>query len=135
MILKHVPYGMWNRFSFSVNEDNSKRKVVFETGNSAKSGEYLIDVPHDEKSEPNNNFDWLIWKCIYEDDFRRKLYNEYESGFRAKACIETQAIRLVQMFSDGQTIITFGSFLRDIAMHSRKTRETQFLENAARRGL
>lgn len=87
-ILKHVPYGMWNRFSFSVNEDNSKRKVVFETGNSAKSGEYLIDVPHDEKSEPNNNFDWLIWKCIYEDDFRRKLYNEYESGFRAKACIE-----------------------------------------------
>lgn len=87
-ILKHVPYGMWNRFSFSVNEDNSKREVVFETGNSAKSGEYLIDVPNDEKSEPNNNFDWLIWKCIYEDDFRRKLYNEYESGFRAKACIE-----------------------------------------------
>lgn len=87
-ILKHVPYGMWNRFSFSVNEANSERMVVFETGNSAKSGEYLIDAPYNEKSEPNNNFDWLIWKCIYEDDFRRKLYNEYESGFRDKACIE-----------------------------------------------
>ena len=23
-ILKHVPYGMWNRFSFSVNEANSR---------------------------------------------------------------------------------------------------------------
>ena len=87
-ILKHVPYGMWNRCSFSVNEADSKCKVVFETGNSAKDGEYLIDAPYNEKSEPRNNFDWLIWKCIYEDDFRRKLYNEYESGFRDKACIE-----------------------------------------------
>ena len=50
-ILKHVPYGMWNRCSFSVNEADSKCKVVFETGNSAKDGEYLIDAPYNEKSE------------------------------------------------------------------------------------
>lgn len=87
-ILKHVPYGMWNRFSFSVNEADSKCKVVFETGNSAKDGEYLIDAPYNEKSEPRNNFDWLIWKCVVEDGYREKFYNEFESGLSAEACIE-----------------------------------------------
>ena len=87
-ILKHVPYGIWNRFSFSVNEADSKCKVVFETGNSAKDGEYLIDAPYNEKSEPRNNFDWLIWKCVVEDGYREKFYNEFESGLSAEACIE-----------------------------------------------
>lgn len=87
-ILKHVPYGMWNRFSFSVNEADSKCKVVFETGNSAKDGEHLIDAPYNEKSEPRNNFDWLIWKCVVEDGYREKFYNEFESGLSAEACIE-----------------------------------------------
>lgn len=87
-ILKHVPYGMWNRFGFSVNEADSKCKVVFETGNSAKDGEYLIDAPYNEKSEPRNNFDWLIWKCVVEDGYREKFYNEFESGLSAEACIE-----------------------------------------------
>lgn len=87
-ILKHVPYGMWNRFSFSVNESNSERKVVFATGNSAKSGEYLIDASYEEASEPSSNFDWLIWKCVVEDGYREKFYNEFESGLSAEACIE-----------------------------------------------
>lgn len=87
-ILKHVPYGMWNRFGFSVNEADSKCKVVFETGNSAKDGEYLIDAPYNEKSEPSSNFDWLIWKCVVEDGYREKFYNEFESGLSAEACIE-----------------------------------------------
>lgn len=87
-ILKHVPYGMWNRFSFSVNESNSERKVVFATGNSAKSGEYLIDASYEEASEPSSNFDWLIWKCVVEDGYREKFYNEFESGLSAEACIK-----------------------------------------------
>ena len=87
-ILKHVPYGMWNRFSFSVNEANSEREVVFATGNSAKDGEYLIDASYEEASEPSSNFDWLIWKCVVEDGYREKFYNEFESGLSAEACIE-----------------------------------------------
>lgn len=87
-ILKHVPYGMWNRFSFSVNESSSERKVVFATGNSAKSGEYLIDASYEEASEPSSNFDWLIWKCVVEDGYREKFYNEFESGLSAEACIK-----------------------------------------------
>ena len=87
-ILKHVPYGMWNRFSFSVNEANSEREVVFATGNSAKDGEYLIDASYEEASEPSSNFDWLIWKCVIEDGYREKFYNEFESGLSAEACIE-----------------------------------------------
>lgn len=87
-ILKHVPYGMWNRFSFSVNEANSEREVVFATGNSAKDGEYLIDASYEEASEPSSNFDWLIWKCVVEDGYRKKFYNEFESGLSAEACIE-----------------------------------------------
>lgn len=87
-ILKHVPYGMWNRFSFSVNEANSEREVVFATGNSAKGGEYLIDASYEEASEPSSNFDWLIWKCVVEDGYREKFYNEFESGLSAEACIE-----------------------------------------------
>lgn len=87
-ILKHVPYGMWNRFGFSVNEANSERMVVFATGNSAKDGEYLIDASYEEASEPSSNFDWLIWKCVVEDGYREKFYNEFESGLSAEACIE-----------------------------------------------
>ena len=87
-ILKHVPYGMWNRFGFSVNEANSEREVVFATGNSAKDGEYLIDASYEEASEPSSNFDWLIWKCVVEDGYREKFYNEFESGLSAEACIE-----------------------------------------------
>lgn len=87
-ILKHVPYGMWNRFGFSVNEANSEREVVFATGNSAKGGEYLIDASYEEASEPSSNFDWLIWKCVVEDGYREKFYNEFESGLSAEACIE-----------------------------------------------
>ena len=87
-ILKHVPYGMWNRFGFSVNEANSERMVVFATGNSAKDGEYLIDASYEEASEPSSNFDWLIWKCVVEDGYREKFYNEFESGLSAEVCIE-----------------------------------------------
>ena len=87
-ILKHVPFGMWNRFGFSVNEANSERMVVFATGNSAKDGEYLIDASYEEASEPSSNFDWLIWKCVVEDGYREKFYNEFESGLSAEACIE-----------------------------------------------
>ena len=87
-ILKHVPYGMWNRFGFSVNEANSERMVVCATGNSAKDGEYLIDASYEEASEPSSNFDWLIWKCVVEDGYREKFYNEFESGLSAEACIE-----------------------------------------------
>ena len=79
---------MWNRFSFSVNEANSEREVVFATGNSAKDGEYLIDASYEEASEPSSNFDWLIWKCVVEDGYREKFYNEFESGLSAEACIE-----------------------------------------------
>ena len=79
---------MWNRFGFSVNEANSERMVVFATGNSAKDGEYLIDASYEEASEPSSNFDWLIWKCVVEDGYREKFYNEFESGLSAEACIE-----------------------------------------------
>ncbi len=59
-----------------------EREVVFATGNSAKDGEYLIDASYEEASEPSSNFDWLIWKCVVEDGYREKFYNEFEEWFK-----------------------------------------------------
>lgn len=98
-ILKHVPYGLWELFSFSVNESDpkdKKRGVVFKQGNKAKNedNEFFVDfklsTPGEEKL---SSLLKLIYDYCHDGDgsFRSKVYEDFESKYSGRTFPSTYA--------------------------------------------
>lgn len=98
-ILKHVPYGLWKSFSFSVNESNprgKKRGVVFKQGKKAenKDNEFFVDfklsTPGEEKL---SSLLKLIYDYCHDGDgsFRSKVYEDFESKYSGRTFPSTYA--------------------------------------------
>lgn len=89
-ILKHVPYGLWKSFSFSVNESNpkgKKRGVVFKQGKKAenKDNEFFVNFKLSTSEEKTLNSFWkLLYDYCHDSDgsFRGKVYEDFESKYR-----------------------------------------------------
>lgn len=88
-ILKHVPYGLWKSFSFSVNESNpkgKKRGVVFKQGKKAenKDNEFFVDFKLSTSEEKELSSFWkLLYDYCHDSDgsFRSKVYEDFESKY------------------------------------------------------
>ena len=88
-ILKHVPYGLWKSFSFSVNESNPKREkrgVVFKQGKKAenKDNEFFVDFKLSTSEEKElSSFLKLLYDYCHDSDgsFRSKVYEDFESKY------------------------------------------------------
>lgn len=91
-ILKHVPYGLWKSFSFSVNESNpkgKKRGVVFKQGKKAenKDNEFFVNFKLSTSEEKTLNSFWkLLYDYCHDSDgsFRGKVYEDFESKYRGR---------------------------------------------------
>lgn len=91
-ILKHVPYGLWKSFSFSVNESNPKREkrgVVFKQGKKAenKDNEFFVDFKLSTSEEKElSSFLKLLYDYCHDSDgsFRSKVYEDFESKYRGR---------------------------------------------------
>ena len=91
-ILKHVPYGLWKSFSFSVNESNpkkEKRGVVFKQGEKAenKDNEFFVNFKLSTSEEKTLNSFWkLLYDYCHDSDgsFRSKVYEDFESKYRGR---------------------------------------------------
>ena len=91
-ILKHVPYGLWKSFSFSVNESNPKREkrgVVFKQGKKAenKDNEFFVDFKLSTSEEKELISFWkLLYDYCHDSDgsFRSKVYEDFESKYRGR---------------------------------------------------
>lgn len=88
-ILKHVPYGLWKSFSFSVNESNpkgKKRGVVFKQWKKAenKDNEFFVDFKLSTSEEKELSSFWkLLYDYCHDSDgsFRSKVYEDFESKY------------------------------------------------------
>lgn len=91
-ILKHVPYGLWKSFSFSVNESNPKREkrgVVFKQGKKAenKDNEFFVNFKLSTSEEKELSSFWkLLYDYCHDSDgsFRSKVYEDFESKYRGR---------------------------------------------------
>ena len=91
-ILKHVPYGLWKSFSFSVNESNpkgKKRGVVFKQGKKAenKDNEFFVNFKLSTSEEKTLSSFWkLLYDYCHDSDgsFRSKVYEDFESKYRGR---------------------------------------------------
>ncbi len=91
-ILKHVPYGLWKSFSFSVNESNpkgKKRGVVFKQGKKAenKDNEFFVNFKLSTSEEKELSSFWkLLYDYCHDSDgsFRSKVYEDFESKYRGR---------------------------------------------------
>lgn len=91
-ILKHVPYGLWKSFSFSVNESNPKREkrgVVFKQGEKAenKDNEFFVNFKLSTSEEKElSSFLKLLYDYCHDSDgsFRSKVYEDFESKYRGR---------------------------------------------------
>lgn len=98
-ILKHVPYGLWKSFSFSVNESNpkgKKRGVVFKQGKKAenKDNEFFVDFKLSTSEEKELNSFWkLLYDYCHDSDgsFRSKVYEDFESKYSERTFPSIQA--------------------------------------------
>ena len=98
-ILKHVPYGLWKSFSFSVNESNpkgKKRGVVFKQGNKAenKDNEFFVNFKLSTSEEKELSSFWkLLYDYCHDSDgrFRSKVYEDFESKYSGRTFPSTYA--------------------------------------------
>ena len=98
-ILKHVPYGLWKSFSFSVNESNprgKKRGVVFKQGKKAenKDNEFFVNFKLSTSEEKELSSFWkLLYDYCHDSDgrFRSKVYEDFESKYSGRTFPSTYA--------------------------------------------
>lgn len=98
-ILKHVPYGLWKSFSFSVNESNprgKKRGVVFKQGKKAenKDNEFFVNFKLSTSEEKELRSFWkLLYDYCHDSDgrFRSKVYEDFESKYSGRTFPSTYA--------------------------------------------